>query len=94
MVSNSHGLIIKFLAHSSEPQALDYYDGIVDVQSNSASHERITNTRKPHSADHSKTEIAFQPLLWVEKIAFSMFLVHSSLGLSGVQKPLPLLIQY
>lgn len=47
MVSDSHGFITKLLACSSEPQALDYYDGLVDVQSNSVSHERTTNTRKP-----------------------------------------------
>lgn len=67
MVSDSHGLITKLLAHIPELQALDYYDGIVVVQSNSASHERTTNTGNTHSADHSKTAIAFQPLLWAEK---------------------------
>lgn len=95
MVSDSHGFITKLLARSSEPQALDYYDGIVDVLSNSASHERITNTGKPSLSRSQQNRDRFPTSpLGRQKNAASTFPVHSSLDLSGVQKPLPLHIQY
>lgn len=92
MVSHSHGLITKLLAHIPELQALDYYDGIVVVQSNSASHERTTNTRKPSLSRSQQNSNCFPTSpLGRKKMQLLCFLY---IDLSGVQKPLPLHIQY
>ena len=88
MVSDSHSLITKLLAQIPELQALDYYDGIVVVQSNSASHERTTNTRKPSLSRSQQNSDCFptSPLGRKKNVA-SMFPVHRSVRSTETPSP-------